>query len=320
MIKSVIQKIYYRFSPTRRGILQIEHMINFLQNKNSTIYNSLANANTNLQEKITYLHEDLRQATAKIALLEDALTHTFQTVNDSNNSINEIKISSSILTNRLSNLIADPHKFSDHYEYWRLKRINAIINYFGEEWFYGKKILELGCGFGDIGKVFKMSFNCDVIFSEGRKENCDILRSRFPDNRIYQMNCENEWPFAETESFDMIFHMGLLYHLDNFEFSLIKCLNSTNYLVLETEVSDSDDPEFALKITEQTESYDQSMEGCGSRPSAAYIEQLLELHGWKFERVSDNRCNALFHTYDWEIKNTCTWQPGMRRFWFCCKE
>jgi 2-polyprenyl-3-methyl-5-hydroxy-6-metoxy-1,4-benzoquinol methylase len=102
--------------------------------------------------------------------------------------------------------------FSDHYEYWRAKRVVAIVEYYGQEWFKGKKILELGCGFGDIGKVFK-SLGAEVVFAEGRKENCEVLMRKFPNDRIYQINLENEWPF-QKERFDLILHMGVLYHLN----------------------------------------------------------------------------------------------------------
>lgn len=211
-----------------------------------------------------------------------------------------------------------PKHFSDHYEYWRAKRITAIVEHYGEEWFKGKKILELGCGYGDIGFVLG-TLGAEIIFAEGRKENCDILRERFPNNRIYQVNLENEWPFAEDEKFDMILHLGLLYHLDNFEFSLQKCAQTANHLVIETEVCDSNDENFVLKIDENSQSYDQSLIGKGSRPSAEFLEKIFLQLGFKFERVKDTRCNALFHRYDWPVKNTKTWEGGLRRFWFCEK-
>lgn len=209
-------------------------------------------------------------------------------------------------------------RFAGHYEYWRAKRITAIVEYFGEDWFKGKKILELGCGYGDIGYVF-MSLGAEVIFAEGRSENCDYLRRRFPNNQIYYMNCESEWPFAENIHFDLVLHMGLLYHLDNIWFVLDKACLYSDYMILETEVSDSDDENYILKIDENIEGWDQSLIGHGSRPSADYIEKHLESIGWQYERVTDSRCNAHFHVYDWEVENSGTWRDGLRRFWFCKK-
>lgn len=210
-------------------------------------------------------------------------------------------------------------RFTDHYEYWRAERIVAIVDHYGEAWFKGKKILELGCGYGDIGHVL-MTLGAEVIFAEGREENCDYLRRRFPNNKIYCMNCENEWPFPEDAHFDMVLHMGLLYHLDNLWFALDKSCACCDHLVLETEVSDSDDEDYILKINERADGWDQSLIGHGSRPSGSCIEKHLHEIGWSCQRVTDSRCNALFHTYDWEVKNTGTWRDGLRRFWFCEKK
>lgn len=210
-------------------------------------------------------------------------------------------------------------RFTNHYEYWRAKRITAIVEHYGEAWFEGKKILELGCGYGDIGHVL-MTLNADVTFAEGRAENCDFLRRRFPENRVYCMNCENEWPFPADAHFDLILHMGLLYHLDDLWFALDHCFECCDNIVLETEVSDSDDPDFILKINECVEGWDQSLIGHGSRPSGPCVEKHIHEKGWQYERVTDSRCNARFHVYDWKVENTKTWRSGLRRFWFCKKE
>lgn len=208
-------------------------------------------------------------------------------------------------------------RFTGHYELWRMKRITAIVDHYGESWFRGKSVLELGSGYGDIGFVFS-TLGAEVTYAEGRQDNYDVLRRRFPNSRIYHMNCENEWPFPQGEHFDLIIHMGLLYHLNDFQFSLEKCLSHTDELILETEVCDSADPYMVLKTEE--EGWDQALDGTGSRPSGAFIERFLSEHGWSYERVMDSRCNALFHVYDWEIENTNTWKNGLRRFWFCKKE
>ena len=209
-------------------------------------------------------------------------------------------------------------RFTGHYEYWRAKRVTTIVEHYGESWFKGKSILELGCGYGDIGYVL-MTLGAQVTFAEGRAENCDYLRRKFPNNKVYFMNCENEWPFAVDSHFDMVLHMGLLYHLDNMWFVLDRACTCSDHVVLETEVSDSEDENYILKIQENTEGWDQSLMGRGSRPSGPCVEKHLRELGWKYQRVTDARCNAQFHVYDWEVTNTGTWRNGLRRFWFCEK-
>ena len=206
-------------------------------------------------------------------------------------------------------------KFVGHYEYWRAKRIVAIVEYYGEKWFEGKKILELGSGYGDIGYVFH-TLNADVTFAEGRRDNCNYIRNRYPWAKVYEMNCENEWPFPKDVHYDLILHMGLLYHLDNIWFCLDKCFECADNIVLETEVSDSNDENYCLKIDENANGWDQSLIGRGTRPSPNFIEKHISERGWKFDRVDDSRCNAHFHIYDWKITNSGEWRNGLRRFWF----
>lgn len=245
---------------------------------------------------------------------KEELSLTIQQINDKIDKIDNDFIKS--FNYIISFLEPQRDHFSGHYEFWRIKRIKAIVEHYGENWFKGKKILELGCGYGDIGLVFR-SLGSEVVFSEGRSENVEYLRRKFPQNRIYLMNCENEWPFSKDEHFDLILHMGLLYHLDNIFFALDHCLECSDNIVLETEVSDSDDENYILKIDESKDGYDQSLIGHGSRPSAEYIEKHIKQYGkWNFERITDSRCNASFHRYDWSVNNTGKWENGLRRFWF----
>ena len=251
----------------------------------------------------------------RIKRIEDELNNL-----NAKNSYTDSNINNKLLSidSKLNNIIninkSENNYFTDHYEYWTSKRIVAIVEHYGENFFKGKKILELGCGYGNIGKVL-ISIGAEVIFCEGREEHINILRKRFPNNRIYKMNLENEW-FFDAERFDLILHLGVLYHLDNFEYSLKKSFLSSDNIVLETEVSDSDDPKLVLKVYENQQDYDQSLIGKGSRPSPAYLENIFRENNFKYQKVTDSRCNSSFHRYDWEIKNTNTFENGLRRFYF----
>ena len=137
-----------------------------------------------------------------------------------------------------------------------------------------------------------------------------------PADRLAVYDAEGPWPF--TERFDLVINMGLVYHVDNWQRSIIGSLRNADRVVLETEVCDSDDPYTVVKTVENGP--DQALSGVGSRPSAAAVEQLLRTEGFRFERIADNRCNAAFHRYDWEVRNTGTWEHGLRRFWFCWRD
>lgn len=203
--------------------------------------------------------------------------------------------------------------FRGHYTLWQEKRVTAIIEYYHPLWFKGKKILELGCGYGDIGAVFT-ALGADVTCSDAREEHLEVLKTKYPHIKTIKANIECEWPFEER--YDLILHLGVLYHLNDINYSLERSINSADHVILETEVCDSDDHNTVIKIVEDKASYDQSFTGHGSRPSARYIEQFVEKYGASFERISGNECNSLFHQYNWEVQGSAEWRHGLRRFWY----
>lgn len=220
-----------------------------------------------------------------------------------------------VLTKTVELFYPDKVRFRDHYIKWNNRRIKCIIDYYGKNFFRGKKILEVGCGYGDIGAEF-MKLGAEVTCSDARREHLDIVERRYPNIKTVLADLDYEWPFRKK--FDVILHLGTLYHLKNFEKSLIKACKTTKYLVLETEVCDSDDPDMVV-FTNESRGYDQSFNKRGSRPSAEYIEKILKKAGMKYEQVKSSKCNSGFHRYNWKVKNTGKWSHGLRRFWFAYK-
>jgi SAM-dependent methyltransferase len=206
-------------------------------------------------------------------------------------------------------------EFAGHYVEWRDRRIAAIVEHYGRDFFAGKSVLELGCGFGEIGLRFR-DLGARVVFSDGRAEHLETIRAKFPEVETVVADLESEWPFEGR--FDLIIHMGVLYHLKNYEHSLRAACANCEHLVLETEVCDSDDPETELFVNE--EGYDQALSHVGSRPSAPRVERILDECQMIHSRVRDARCNAGYHTYDWLVGNTMSWRHGQRRLWFCCRK
>src|SRR5436190_2573113 len=161
--------------------------------------------------------------------------------------------------------------FDGHYDLWRAKRLATIIEWFGPQWFLGKRILEIGAGYGDIGRVFH-GLGARVTFSDGRTEYVETMKRRLPmvnPARIVVMDAEHGIPLGP---FDLIVHLGVLYHLDNWQRSLNDAAKRAPFMVLESEVCDSDDPALELKVEER--GYDQALHGHGTRPSAAMVEKV----------------------------------------------
>lgn len=200
-----------------------------------------------------------------------------------------------------------------HYVEWRAKRLAAIVEHYSPRFFAGKTMVEIGCGHGDIGAFFA-ALGAQVTCSDARASHMRVVRRRHPLVTAQQADMDKPWPFPPS---DVVIHLGVLYHLTNIWENLRAACNGCRHLILETEVSDSDDPALVLKIAET--GFDQAYGGTGSRPSGTAVEAVLKECGMKFQRITDDRCNSGMHRYDWPVKNTGTWQHGLRRFWFAEK-
>jgi SAM-dependent methyltransferase len=211
-----------------------------------------------------------------------------------------------------------PPKFEGHYTVWRALRIQAILEHYGPRFFIGKSILEFGAGYGAIGAAFSL-IGGDVTCVEGRAANVATIKKRYPFLSAQQGDLNADLLGLKPRSggkWDLIIHMGVLYHLRDPEHSLRQTCRMTDHLVLETECSDSDDPAFVPLTKEKTYWSDQALDGVGSQPSPAFVERVLKEEGMEFERITDARCNSDPDVYDWPVRNTKTFVPGRRRMWF----
>ena len=203
--------------------------------------------------------------------------------------------------------------FRDHYINWRISRMNGVKKYVLPDYFKSKTVLELGCGHADVGNMF-CELGANVTSSDVRKEHLYNVTQKYPKIKTLLMDCDN---VNIKDKYDVIIHWGLLYHLKEIEIHLEKISQKCDVLLLETEVSDSDDPSFYILTKEQN--YDQAYNNIGIRPSPSYVESVLEKNGFQFKLINDPILNAGYHHYDWNIANTKTWRHGLRRFWICWK-
>jgi SAM-dependent methyltransferase len=203
--------------------------------------------------------------------------------------------------------------FEGHYNSWRISRMNGVKKYVLPGYFESKTMLELGCGHADVGNMF-CELGANVTSSDARKEHLDIVRQNYPKIKTLLMDCDN---VNIDNKYDVILHWGLLYHLKEIEIHLEKISQKCDVLLLETEVCDSDDASFYILTKEAGP--DQAYNNIGIRPSPSYVENLLTKNGFQFKLINDPILNSNFHCYDWNIRNTKTWEHGLRRFWICWK-
>lgn len=218
--------------------------------------------------------------------------------------------------------------FDNHYEGWRQSRLDGLSKHVGMHFVKSKTILEVGCGYGDIGNSLSTWGAASVTCSDAREEHLQVLRERYPHLSTLRVDLETQ--LDSLPFFDIIVHFGVLYHLSNIQnhFNRLKC----NYLFLETCVYDASDESF---ITIKEEGYDQSFSGVGTRPSPSYVERLLSTAGFEAVCIKDPILNHVSYAYnsdmmctagtsqflyDWEVQNSRIWYDGMHRFWVCWKK
>lgn len=138
----------------------------------------------------------------------------------------------------------------------------------------GSTVLEVGAGVGDHTSFF-LDRNCRVVSVEARPENLEILRTRYPDIEVSQLDLDSPEISFEQE-FDIVYCYGLLYHLSKpaeaIEF-LSRCCGKM--LLLETCVSYGNAEAINL-CHEAIEDPTQSFHGQGCRPTRTWVHTQLK--------------------------------------------
>jgi hypothetical protein len=185
--------------------------------------------------------------------------------------------------------------------------INDKINeLFGEDFFKNKSILELGALYGHFGNKFYQK-GANLTCFEGRAENLEVLKKFYPHFNAKLFDCDKE---SITEHYDVILHIGLLYHLKNVEKSLVNSLENCDVLILETENIDNNSEE--IHITYEGISKDcyvsslpnSDCENLVTRTSRNFLEKIFKENNFSYHLISDGRANTHPYTYNWVSNNT----------------
>ncbi|MCX5919955.1 MAG: hypothetical protein NTW61_01320 [Candidatus Melainabacteria bacterium] len=83
--------------------------------------------------------------------------------------------------------------FSGHYTDWTIKRVRRIIQQFGADFFQGKRILDLGCGYGHVGSLFA-HLGATVVYSDAREAYAEEVLKRDPSGTFVRADLDNEFP------------------------------------------------------------------------------------------------------------------------------
>jgi len=205
-------------------------------------------------------------------------------------------------------------KETNYHPDWQNKRINFILSKYPEEFFKGKRILELGAHNGYIGACFA-SLGADVHCVEGRQSNVDRIKEDYPNVTVECADLDTlDWNFGH---YDIIINFGLYYHLENFHKEhLLNCVNNCDLMFFETVIYDSFDDEIYFR---EEAGNDQSLTPVGGTPSTLYVENILKDTTLSFTKYTDSALNGDGHNYDWPDAGLKLFPDRSRRFWIINK-
>lgn len=219
-------------------------------------------------------------------------------------------------------LISNTEIFGRIFNLWRLLRVCKLEQIFGVDWFAGKRILELGCGYGNIGLYFQ-DLGADVTFADGRQEFLDVVKKKCPTAKIIVLDQNNPWDLQQE--FDLVIHFGISYHLQNWQQDLACALKHGQYIAYETAVNRyAYDIEFEIKEFNYGENHCGIIGNQGSLPSISLIEK--QFIG-DFKRYDDADLNVEYMRYTLVCNDNTKIKPkpisnwadgyvyGGRKFW-----
>lgn len=203
--------------------------------------------------------------------------------------------------------------FNEVYNDWNHKRSKAIIDYYGYKFFYGKKVLDLGAGQGEIAASLSR-LGADVLCVDARQENLDAIKKKHSMLRTMRLDLENEWPFGVNE-FDIVLSIGLVCHIRTYDKHIRQICSVAENIILESEVLDTNDINAKTPIYEEKTINDLSFHGEGLIVPAVSIQNILSDVGATVKRLDDSKLNSGPYKYDWKHTNIGR-RFGLRRMWF----
>ncbi len=219
-----------------------------------------------------------------------------------------------------------------YYDQWYKKRLAKILNIFGEDWFEGKKILELGACHGIIGSEL-LKLGSEVTFTDLHQENLDVIRKKLSESFYTNPNLHllnQEKPYSFNVKFDLVLHLGVLYHIENWKQDLKCAIESSKITILETGVNHMNLPDRIVSNPESNLEENRLHMGFGkaSIVTQESIENYITSLGAKFIRFDDKTLNVscttdgnnkIYFLYDWDYNSVKyynkPYKPNFRRFY-----
>lgn len=139
--------------------------------------------------------------------------------------------------------------------------------------------LDVGCGVGYFSK-FLSDMGLQVVAVDGRTENTEEGKKRYPEINFIAANIEDP-DVPKIGAFDLVFCVGLLYHLEN-PFRAIRNLHSltAKVLLIETMCVPTSQP--TMELLDEGISENQGLNYVAFYPSEACLIKMLYRAGFPF--------------------------------------
>lgn len=134
----------------------------------------------------------------------------------------------------------------------RANRLRNLFYYVDPHSLRGKRVLEAGCGTGELGEEF-VKLGCRVVSIDATAEYIQELKTKYPAREAYVVDLDAFDPtplgaFDPTPlgAFDIILCFGLLYHLWKPTRFLSVCASIAEEIYLDTMMCDSEEITYYL--------------------------------------------------------------------------
>lgn len=158
-----------------------------------------------------------------------------------------------------------------------------------------RRVLEVGAGIGLLTGFF-LAKGCNVVSTEGRADNVDEMRRRFPTRETKQLDLDDARELASLGRFDVAFCYGLLYHLARPAEALAALAAVSDLLLLETCVSPGHHVD--VHRVRESDAANQALVGVGCRPTRPWVMAELT-RGWGHAYTTVEQPNHPDFETDW---------------------
>lgn len=142
-----------------------------------------------------------------------------------------------------------------------------------------KSAIDVGCGLGHFSRLLE-SLSLDVTAIDGRQQNVEEARRRYPDIPFLHFNAEDS-AINSLGKFDLVLCFGLLYHLEN-PFCVIRSLFSLTESILVVESMCAPGLNSSMELLDEYQTEDQGLNYVAFYPTENCLVKMLYRAGFPF--------------------------------------